>query len=156
MSAPAGWLSVAHGQPAVLEAPYPLTLSVAEASASNAETLGTLSKATISLFGLLPLREVDVRIADDLRLYPGGQAVGVALRTKGVLVVAKTGGMSTPLRPGDVILSVGGEEIASAKALARLVNAAGSDHGRVGVAFLADDLSAVTGNSPLILGNLVR
>lgn len=125
-------LSVAHGQPAVLEAPYPLTLSVAEASASNAETLGTQSKATISLFGLLPLREVDIDIADDLRLYPGGQAVGVALHTEGVLVVgtsdltgahspARTAGM----KPGDVITEADGQTIGSAEELTALVETCG-------------------------------
>ena len=52
-------------------------------------------------------------------LIPGGLAVGVALKTQGVLVVAKTGGnAAVPLRVGDVILSVEGEKIDSAKALA--------------------------------------
>lgn len=84
---------------------------------------------------------VETAAAQGRMLIPGGLAVGVALKTKGVLVVAKTGGTSTPLRPGDVILSVGGEEIASAKALARLVNAAGSDHVQLGVLRAGRELS---------------
>ena len=86
-------LSVAVGQQAVLDAPFPLTVEAGEdvsAGASLDETLeegaGT-STATISFLGLLPLREVEIDISDDLRLYPGGQAVGVALHTQGVLVV---------------------------------------------------------------------
>ena len=125
-------LSIARGQPAVLEAPYPLTLSVAEASASNAETLGEQSKATISLFGLLPLREVEIDIADDLRLFPGGQAVGVALHTEGVLVVGTSDltGAHSPARtagvkPGDVITEADGKTIASAEELTALVEAYG-------------------------------
>ena len=113
-------LSVARGQLAVLETPFPLTLSVAKASASTDETLGSKTTATISLFGLLPIREVDIDIADDLRLYPGGQAVGVALHTEGVLVVGTSDltGAHSPARaagvkPGDVITEAGGHPIVS-------------------------------------------
>ena len=57
-------------------------------------------------------------------LIPGGQAVGVALHTRGVLVVAKAqDGSPDALRVGDVILTVGGEQVESAKQLAELVDA---------------------------------
>ena len=125
-------LSIARGQPAALETPYPLTLSVAEASASNAETLGATSRATISLFGLLPIREVEIEIADDLRLYPGGQAVGVALHTSGVLVVGTSDltGFGSPARaagvkPGDLITEANGRKISSADELTMLVETSG-------------------------------
>ena len=125
-------LSIASGQPAALDAPYPLTLSVAEASSSTSETLGKTSTATISLFGLLPIREVEIEIADDLRLYPGGQAVGVALHTSGVLVVGTSDltGAYSPARtagvkPGDVITEADGKSIASADELSSLVETYG-------------------------------
>ena len=69
-------LSVAVGQRAVLEAPFPLTVEAGEdvsAGASLDETLeesAGISTATISFLGLLPLREVEIDISDDLRLYP--------------------------------------------------------------------------------------
>ena len=99
-------LSVAVGQRAVLEAPFPLTVEAGEdvsAGASLDETLeesAGISTATISFLGLLPLREVEIDISDDLRLYPGGQAVGVALHTQGVLVVGTSdlSGAFTPAR----------------------------------------------------------
>lgn len=121
-------LSVARGQPAVLEAPFPLT--VTQASVSTAETLteAESSTATISLFGLLPLREVEIEISDDLRLYPGGQAVGVALHTEGVLVVGTSDltGAHSPARlagvkPGDLIMEAGGKVIESTEDLTALV-----------------------------------
>lgn len=58
-------------------------------------------------------------------LIPGGQAVGVALKTQGVLVVSRASRQEirTPLRAGDVILSVQGERIASAQELAARVSA---------------------------------
>ena len=72
-------LSVAAGQGAQISAPFPLKVEVAsaEAASSTAETLAESKNATatISLLGLLPLREVNIEISDDLRLCPGGQAV---------------------------------------------------------------------------------
>lgn len=122
--------SVSQGQLADLTLPAPFHISMA-ASSSADETLGGTT-ATISLFGLLPLREVDVRIADDLRLYPGGQAVGVALRTKGVLVVGTSDltGASSPARlagvkPGDVILEADGQPVANTDELTKKVAAYG-------------------------------
>ena len=134
-----GTLSVAHGQSAVLDAPFPLTMEIAQAGSSTAESLSQVdaraqtSTATISLFGLLPLREVDIEISDDLRLYPGGQAVGVALHTKGVLVVGTSdlSGASGParlagLKPGDVIMAADGKAIESTEDLTSMVAAYGA------------------------------
>jgi len=136
-----GTLSVAKGQSAVLDTPFPLTMQIAsaEAGSSVAESLSDVdakaqsSTATISLFGLLPLREVDIEISDDLRLYPGGQAVGVALHTKGVLVVGTSDltGANSPARlagikPGDVILAADGRNIESTDDLTAIVAAYGA------------------------------
>ena len=132
-------LSVAVGQRAVLEAPFPLTVEAGEdvsAGASLDETLeegvGT-STATISFLGLLPLREVEIDISDDLRLYPGGQAVGVALHTQGVLVVGTSdlSGAYSPARlagvkAGDLITRVGGKP--------RATDGDGGRHGRYAAA----------------------
>ena len=79
---------------------------------------------TFSLLGLIPLHETKVNVAGERTLIPGGQAVGVALRTQGVLVVSRTarGDAKTPLRTGDVILSVEGEAVESAAALSKRNN----------------------------------
>ena len=125
-------LSVAAGQGAQISAPFPLKVEVAsaEAASSTAETLseGKNATATISLLGLLPLREVNIEISDDLRLCPGGQAVGVALHTKGVLVVGTSDltGAHSPARlagvkPGDVITEANGKAIESTADLTQLV-----------------------------------
>jgi len=68
-------------------------------------------------------------------LIPGGQAVGVALKTQGVLVVAKTkeAGRETPLRAGDVIVSVTGERILSASQLAEEVGKGVQDRVELGI-----------------------
>ena len=131
-------LSVAVGQRAVLDAPFPLTVQAQEdvsAGASMDETLpeeAGKSTATISFLGLLPLREVEIDISDDLRLYPGGQAVGVALHTQGVLVVG-TSDLSDAYSParlagvkaGDLITQAGGQTLESAEQLTALVASMG-------------------------------
>ncbi len=133
-------LSIASGQQLSLSAAYPLQIELEgvslPAGASSDQTLAqadpTASTATISLFGLLPLREVTVDIQDDLILYPGGQAVGVALHTQGVLVVGTsdlTGARSPArlagLKPGDLITRISGQPVDSADSLTQQVEACG-------------------------------
>jgi len=62
-------------------------------------------------------------------LIPGGEVVGVALKTEGVLVVARgnQAGAGGELRVGDVILSVRGQKVGSAKELLAGVNASDDD-----------------------------
>ena len=62
-------------------------------------------------------------------LIPGGQAVGVALKTEGVLVVSRpqAGGAASALRVGDVIVAVQGRSVASVQELSQRINQAESD-----------------------------
>ena len=61
-------------------------------------------------------------------LIPGGQAVGVALHTQGVLVVAKAeDGAPEALRVGDVILTVDGASVTSARQLSQRVSSLNAD-----------------------------
>lgn len=132
-------LSVAKGQQAAVEAPFPLRMQIdgegVAADASLSESLENPSgktTATISILGLLPLREVEIEISDDMRLYPGGQAVGVALHTQGVLVVGTSdlSGAYSPARlagvkPGDLITEAGGKKLTSTAQLTEMVAASG-------------------------------
>ena len=133
-------LSLAAGQSLSLEEIYPLKIALEggslPAGSSADQTLGTGGEspvtATVSLFGLIPLRESQVNIREDLRLYPGGQAVGVALHTSGVLVVGTsdlTGGISPAraagLKPGDLITRIGEQPVSSTEGLIALVESGG-------------------------------
>ncbi len=133
-------LSIAKGQQLNLTAAYPLVFQLEGASvAADASTDQTLSsaaegpsKATISLFGVFPLKEMTVDIREDLRLYPGGQAVGVALHTQGVLVVGTSDltGFHSPARlagikPGDLITQIAGKAVSSSDELTQLVKDCG-------------------------------
>jgi len=68
-------------------------------------------------------------------LIPGGQAVGVALKTQGVLVVAKAegSGAKTALRVGDVIDAVQGQPVKSAAELSNRIGAWQQERVELGV-----------------------
>ncbi len=113
-----------------------------QVSQSNDERLAAVGRenmpadasvATIRLFGLVPVKEISVRVRDDEYLMPGGNCVGVALYTQGVLVVGvseianKNGTMVSPaaeagIQPGDVIEAVNGEKLRDAEHLSELCN----------------------------------
>ena len=138
-------LVLTQGQLQTLELGAPLRLSLRSGdvavAASDDETLGdvTLSSETagtsellLSLMGVLPLRRVEVEVQPERRLIPGGQAIGVALRTEGVMLVGAgdlNDGMSpatlSGLKAGDVILRVEGESIRTSRQLSEIIERAG-------------------------------
>ena len=98
-----------------------------EVSASQDETLQQYVRVTgqesgtsellLSILGI-PLRRVEVEISPEKRLIPGGQALGVAMRTDGVLIVGLSDVLQgvcpakdSGLRPGDILLRIGGRTI---------------------------------------------
>ncbi len=102
-------------------------------SVSRHDTPQDVSVATIRLFGLVPVKEISVRVQEDEYLVPGGSCVGVALYTQGVLVVGvseianKDGVMVSPaaeagMEPGDIIEAVNGEKVRDAEHLSELCN----------------------------------
>lgn len=89
------------------------------------------SELLLSLMGI-PLRRVEVEVSEEKRLIPGGQAVGVAMRTEGVLIVgvADVQGSDSParlcgLRPGDMIYRMDGQDVHSAEELTAIVSQSG-------------------------------
>ncbi|MBE5778985.1 MAG: SpoIVB peptidase [Clostridiales bacterium] len=132
---------IAAGQEAALELPFPLTARRTEPDRTAASDIGEKlsgtggeeTTLTVSLFGLLPLKKVNVDIREDLRLYPGGMAVGVALKTQGVLVVG-TSDLTNAYSParlagvkaGDIITEVNGKPVTSTGELTELVSRQGS------------------------------
>ena len=103
----------------------------AERVTISAEAGGQTS-VTFSLLGLIPVHETRVNVVEERTLIPGGQAVGVALKTRGVLVVSDAA-KGRALRAGDVILSADGKNVESTKALSEQVGTAQTDTVRLEV-----------------------
>ncbi len=93
---------------------------------------GGQTSVTFSLLGLIPVHETRVNVVEERTLIPGGQAVGVALKTRGVLVVSDAA-KGRALRTGDVILSADGKNVESTKALSEQVGTAQTDTVRLEV-----------------------
>ncbi len=48
------------------------------------------SSLDFKIFGFIPIKSIRVNVLPDVDVYPGGQAIGVLLRSKGVMVVGKS------------------------------------------------------------------
>lgn len=55
----------------------------------RAETVGS-SDLTFKLFGIIPIKSITVNVLPEIRVYPGGQAIGVLLKSRGVMVVGNS------------------------------------------------------------------
>ena len=85
---------------------------------------GGEGELTFRLLGLLPLRTVRLSVRPERVLVPGGQSVGVAMNTGGVVIVGNSDLGRTPsparlagLKSGDVIRSVDGAALEGAAQL---------------------------------------
>ena len=104
-------------------------------AASSDERLRDVQRDTITyrLFGVLPVKTVEVVRNEDVYLVPGGTAVGITIRTQGVLVVGLgavdtvegvlSPGNAAGVKAGDVIVTADGEAVRNADHLAKLTRA---------------------------------
>ncbi|MFZ7131096.1 MAG: SpoIVB peptidase [Eubacteriales bacterium] len=86
----------------------------------------------LKIFGILPAN-VKVKILPDVKLYPGGQLIGVKLETKGVIVVGLqellavddkkyNPGKEAELTVGDVIYKINNTEVNTAEEVTKIIN----------------------------------
>lgn len=118
-------LAIAVAIGSALLCAWPMS-SAASASSSQDQTLGRRARPVITLqwpqlFGAGHEQSYD---SFPRVLIPGGQAIGVAIRTQGVLVVGAGDNGRDSLREGDMILSVNGVPLLESAMLTEAVNAA--------------------------------
>lgn len=93
----------------------------------------------VSLFGKIPLKTVKVDVMPDLKVIPGGQTIGVKIKSKGILVVghhliqtkenAKVSpGEEAKLQAGDLILEMNGQKLNDVNKVADIVQRAGKEN----------------------------
>ena len=129
-------LSLAPGSNAVLDVVLPVSArldsgstraSLRASGASYEISAGEESgraNLIFRLLGVLPVKTVEVEVAEERRLIPGGQSVGIAIETQGLLVVGTSdlGQSASPARlagleSGDVITKVDGSEVRTSQDL---------------------------------------
>lgn len=90
----------------------------------------------LKLFGAIPLKTVKVNVVPDLKVIPGGQTIGVKLKSAGIMVVGhhlvavaedkKTSpGEEAKVLLGDLIVKMNGKPVSEVSKVAELVKAAG-------------------------------
>lgn len=88
----------------------------------------------LKLFGLLPLRRLNVQVVEPIEVVPSGHSIGVTLRTATMVVghasVRTANGVGQPsreagLRTGDLIVEINGQRMPSVKDVADQVEDSG-------------------------------
>lgn len=93
-------------------------------------------EVSYKLFGIFPLSSGEVQVMKPMNLVPGGQSIGVTLKTKGVMVVGqapvvdKTGAKVFPAKEagivvGDILLKINNQEVRSDLEVSNAVQRAG-------------------------------
>ncbi|WP_199622889.1 SpoIVB peptidase [Paenibacillus alkalitolerans] len=88
------------------------------------------------LFGAIPFKTVKVNVVPDLKVIPGGQTIGVKIKSKGILVVGHhlvdsgSGKKSSPgddakIKVGDLIMEMNGQRLNDVNKVAAIVQEAG-------------------------------
>lgn len=88
--------------------------------------------ATVYLCGFIPFKKVNLSVTDEIKLIPGGNLVGINLKTKGVLVagtedIETQNGTYSPAKkagmmPGDIIISVNNTPVYSTDDVSNLIS----------------------------------
>ncbi len=100
---------------------YPSGDSDETAAGFSTDSSGDIRSASLRLFGVIPIKNVDVCEVDEAAVVPCGTPFGIKMLTDGVMVVDinsfECGGeLVSPasdagIRPGDVVVSISGKKI---------------------------------------------
>ncbi|WP_115992915.1 SpoIVB peptidase [Cohnella lupini] len=93
----------------------------------------------LKLFGKIPFKTVKLQVIPDLRVVPGGQTIGVKVKSAGIMVVGHhrvqtkessvSPGEEAKLRLGDLIVEINGEACNDISKIAPYAETAGRDGG---------------------------
>jgi len=91
-----------------------------------------IATAEVKLFGLFPVKKVKVNEVVEDKIWASGKTIGIALQSKGVVVVGKSPILDSKETPpdltnfevGDIIMQIEGEEITSSQCVENVINKA--------------------------------
>lgn len=98
-----------------------LKVNLSEPLNFQSKSLGQVD-VNFKLFGLIPIRRMEVKVVPEVKVYPGGHSIGVLLHADGVMVVenayveGEDGRRHYPARdagigPGDYLVEINGKKV---------------------------------------------
>ncbi|MBQ8732611.1 MAG: SpoIVB peptidase [Oscillospiraceae bacterium] len=123
---------VIEGQENPLESGFLIQTSSSREKVSPASVSGASATYRVSLFGLIPVKDVTVNVIEEKMVLPGGMPFGIKMFTEGVVVVGlseidgadgktKNPAASAGMAVGDVILQIDGTPVNANEQVAELV-----------------------------------
>ena len=113
--------------------PDNVTIRKKDLQNASVNVMGVTDSCTVEakLFGVLPIKDVNVTVVDDKKLAAGGDVFGVKFFTKGVMIIKQTeietseGNVSPSkkagLVQGDIIISIDGKEVNTVEDVSAIV-----------------------------------
>lgn len=117
------------------------------------------AEVKLRLFGKIPLKTVKVNVVPDLRIIPGGQTIGVKVKSAGILVVGHhlvhkdqdrkvSPGEEANIQLGDLITRMNGTYINDVSKVAPIVSAAGENKRPIELTIKRNDTELTTELTP--------
>lgn len=89
----------------------------------------------VKLFGLIPVRNMTLSVVPEIKVMPGGQAIGVMLESEGVMIVGRSAivdqkgirhnpAVEAGINLGDILLKVDGKRVENEMQVRDLINSA--------------------------------
>lgn len=104
----------------------------------------------LKLFGKIPLKKLKVDVVPDLKVIPGGQTIGVKIKSSGILVVGfhlvtvgeekkVSPGEDAQVQLGDLITEINGKPLNDVSKVSDLVEQAGKDKEPLNLTIIRND-----------------
>jgi stage IV sporulation protein B len=125
----------------------------------SSRTVGE-TELELKVFGLFPLKKVKVDVYPEIKVIPGGQSIGVKLKSAGILVVGHylinqgdkkvSPGESAHLKVGDVIVKVNGNKAEDVHQISKWVQKAGESDQSLNLTVLRDNETFTVNLNPIL------
>lgn len=104
----------------------------------------------LKLFGLIPLKQINVDVMPSINLVPGGHSIGVLLRTEGVMVVGFSPVLNEKNEPvfpardagiasGDIIIEINGIKVVTDDQVKSIISTLGDSQASVQITVQRDN-----------------
>ena len=113
----------------------------------------------IKLFGKIPIRHLSVSVLPEKMVYPGGQSIGIKLRSEGVLVVGynevngRFPARESGIKKGDSIIAIDGIKVEGINQAADLISSSGESGKKMSFALKRDQNTVTKDVSPVYCPN---